>query len=322
MNKRSKAFTKYRILITPKEACESLSRLPDSLLEDIDLTSTYGRVDEPGKLISFLQDKDAVVLDLEPITSGMLESCRGLKVISRFGEGCDSIDLESARRFGVRVTRTRAVSSTAVARHTLALILSLTHRITENDRNLKKGLWLRKPNISEEAITLGVVGFGRIGQALADLAAMLGFKILLYNRTTKTDKYPCAHGLEEIIKLSDIISLHLPLTAETSNIISGDILRELAGKYLVNTARGGLVDEGLLLEALKRGEIAGYATDVFSNEPVSDISRELAGHPNVVCSPHIAALDKITAINMTKRALENAVNCLNNNHERVNLYVE
>lgn len=318
----SRLLKKYRILVTPQEACRSLGCLPERLLDAIEITPTYGRLSNEKKLISLLKDKDAAVLDLEPIGPEVLKSCPYLKVISRFGEGCDSIDFKSAKKMGVRITKTRGASSLAVARHALTLILSLLHRITENDRNLKAGLWERKCNISENDIKLGIVGFGKIGQSLADLAQKLGFKILLYSRTHGASRYLFVDTLEELINLSDIISIHLPLTPETKHIISKDVIRKLSGKYLVNTARGGLVDEKALLESLENGGLLGYAADVFLNEPVKGVSKKLAGYPKVIASPHIAALDKITAVNMTKRAFENALNCLKNNHSEVISYAD
>lgn len=322
MYKSDKTLVKYKILVTPKEACDCLDSLPLSLRNSVILTPTYGRIDNTELLVDYLKDKDGVILDLEPITPKILLACRRLKIISRFGEGCDAINIESAKELGVRVAKTKGVSSLAVARHTLTLILSLLHRVTENDRNLKSRLWLRKPVVSEESLTLGILGFGKIGQLLADFAVVLGFKVLLYNRTRKKSKYPFIADMEKLIANSDVLSLHLPLTIETKKIISKDIIKKLSGKYLVNTARGGLVDEKALLESLGDNGILGYAADVFSAEPISGISRKLARHPNVICSPHIAALDKITSIKMTRRALENAINCLTNTHERVNSYVE
>lgn len=307
--------------MTPREAGESLAFLPAQLLNQAELMATGGRIVETGKLIRFLRGKDAVVLDLEPITREVLRRCPDLKVIARFGEGCDTIDLESAKSLGVRVANTKGVSSLAVARHALSFILALTHRITENNANLKKGLWNRQANLSESNTTLGILGFGKIGRIVADLARPLGFNILVYDCCQIKSRYKYAGSLNGLIESSDIISIHLPLTSKTKNIISGKIIRKLKEKYLVNTARGGLVNEEELIKALGRGWIAGYATDVFLHEPISGVSRRLAKHPRVICSPHVAALDRITNIKVAERALENALYSLNNKHGKVISYV-
>jgi len=321
LNKASKASGKWKILITPKEACELLGSMPAGLSSSIDPKPTYGRLQDRNRLVELLSDKDAVVLDLESITGDVLKHCPKLKVISRFGEGCDAIDLGSVKNSGVRVARTRAVSSIAVARHAMALILGMLHRVTENDRNLKSGLWKRSPNISAEGSTLGIFGFGKIGKELTKLAEGFGFKILIYDKQKVPCKYKSVRNLDELMALSDIVSLHVPLDDETKDIISKDVIKKLKGKYLVNTARGGLVDESALLEALAQQKMAGYGTDVFSREPITGISGELAKQPSVICSPHVAALDKTTAIKMTERAIRNALHCLNNEHEKVDSYV-
>lgn len=321
MVRKAKFLKKWKILVTPAEACDSLNSLPCKLLNDVELIPANGRINNVRKLINLLADKDAVVLDLECITSEVFKRCSNLKVISRFGEGCDAIDLESAGIFGVKVTRTRGVSSLAVARHTISLILALTHRIVDNDRNLKKGLWIRQPNLSDE-ITIGILGFGKIGKLVADLAGSFGFKILVYSRRQNFNGYNYVDNLEKLVNLSNILSLHVPFTSETKCIISESIIEKLKGKYLVNTARGGLVDEAALLKSLSKEDgPAGYATDVFTYEPISAISAQLAKHPKVICTPHIAALDKITNIKVTERAVRNAVYCLKNEHAKVVSYV-
>ena len=310
-----------RILITPKAAGESLSALSPGLLKDVEAVPTYGRLEDSKRLISLLKGKDAVVLDLESITSGILKSCPKLRIISRFGEGCDAIDLESAKRFGIRIARTRAVASKAVARHTMALILAMTHNITDNDRNLKKGLWLRRHNLPDANMTLGILGLGKIGMAVAEMASSIGFKILAYDTRKIRSSHSFVSSLEELAMSSDIISLHLSLTSDTRNIISEEIIEKLNGKYLVNTARGGLVDERALLISLEKNKLSGYATDVFSREPVSGISGKLAKNPKTICSPHVATLDKITAVKMTEQAVKNILHCLNNEHDKVVSYV-
>lgn len=321
MNRAIKPLRRWNVLVTPKEASDAMRHLRREWSNYFELTISGGRVEDAKKLIGLLCDKDAAVLDLEPITAGILKRCSALKVISRFGEGCETIDLQSAADFGIRVTRTEGVSSLAVARHTMSLILAITHRIIENDRNIKNGLWIRQTNISEPGLALGILGFGKIGRSVARLGRAFGFKILVYNRNGKSNGYKTYTNLDELIGACDILSLHLPLNSSTTKIVSKDVIKRLKGKYLVNTARGGLVDEAALLASLERDGIAGYAADVFSNEPVSGCSKRLARHENVIASPHIAAFDRDTAVKVTERALENVFYCLNGKHYKVASYV-
>ncbi len=313
---------RLNILVTPKEASNLINLMPAALLRQARITATHGRIYDKRKLARLLKDKDAVILDLETIDREVLNSCPRLKVISRYGEGYDAIDIKAAKELGVRVTRTRGVASRAVARHAFALTLALTHNITFNDEDLKKGVWKKRPNHSDGSVTIGVVGFGKIGREIADIASKYGFKVVVYDEYgVKNKRYGTAKNLNELIRFSDVITLHVPLTAHTRNMISEKMLSGLKNKFLVNTSRGGLVDEKVLLRALDSAKLAGYAADVFEVEPISGASVRLARHPKAVCSPHVAAFDRDTAIEMTKRALENALNCLKKKHNKVVSYV-
>lgn len=312
---------RWNLLVTPVEACEAIDRLPQRLLQRVQVTKTGGRLAAPEVLIQSLQHQDAVILDVEPITRRVLDRCQRLRVISRFGAGYDAIDLDAARQRRVRVATTAGAATAAVARHALALTLALTHRITERDRELKAGLWQRRPNLSVERLTLGIAGYGRIGAAFARLARAVGFRVVVWSRHRKPNGLRCVSSLRELVQASDIISLHVTLTPETRGLIDREVLAACRGKYLVNTARGALVDEAALLQALEQGSILGYAADVFVHEPPTDASQALAAHPRVVASPHVAALDAQTAFRMTDRALRNALCALRRDHANVRAYV-
>lgn len=307
--------------MTPQEACRSLECIPKTLLNRIEVTPTGGRIGDERQLAELLGQHDGVVLDIERVTADLLGRCPRLRVISRFGVGFDAIDLDAAQRHRVRITTTAGVSSHAVARHALALTLAMAHRVMDNSVSLKAGAWQRAPNWPVEAMTLGIVGYGKIGRAMARLAAVVGFRVLLWSRHRKRAPYPTARTLDELLRRADVVSLHLKLTPETQCIIGARELELLRGKYLVNTARGGLVDERAVLTALNDGTLRGYATDVLCREPPTGISQELVRHPRVIASPHVAALDQHTAQQMTERALANVIHSLRGAHDKVNAYV-
>ena len=307
--------------MTPAEACRSLEGVPPALLKRLDVTATGGRVEDERRLATLLGRHDAVVLDIERVTSSLLSRCPRLRVISRFGIGYDAIDLAAAQQHRVRVTTTAGVSAQAVARHALALTLALAHRVVDNDAALKAGRWTREPNWPAAGMTLGIVGYGAIGRAMARMAAAAGFRIVLWSPHRKRSPYAAARTLHDALRRADIASLHLKLTPETRGIIGARELALLHGKRLVNTARGGLVDEAALLAALESGAVRGYATDVFCQEPPAGVSQALARHPRVIASPHVAALDEHTARRMTERALENIMYSLRGAHTKVNAYV-
>ena len=231
----------------------------------------------------------------KPVTREMIQSAPNLKLVTNFGVGFNNIDLEACRERGIRVTNTPQPVIEPTAELAFALMHDVARRTAEFDRKLRQGH--AEPfgvmnNLSHSLYgkTLGIIGMGRIGQALARRAIASGMTIIYNNRRQLAldieQKYQATYvSLEELLRTADFISLNLPYTPEVKHIIDGKALRMMKPTaYLINTARGAHVDEHALVEALKEGEIAGAAMDVYEHEP--QIHPELLTLDNVVLSPH------------------------------------
>jgi D-3-phosphoglycerate dehydrogenase len=217
-----------------------------------------------------------------------------LKVVGRAGVGVDNIDLQAARDHGVMVVNTPTATTLAVAELTLGLIFALARRIPQADAAIKAGQWLKKELIGQEihGKTLGLLGLGNIGATVARSAGALGMCVLGYDPLLSAQEISSRGAqpvaLDELYARSDYISLHVPLTLETRGMIDQAALgRMKAGVRLVCTARGGLIEEDALLEALDSGQVAGAGLDVWEHEPPG--RTPLALHPNVIATPHIGA---------------------------------
>jgi D-3-phosphoglycerate dehydrogenase len=228
------------------------------------------------------------------VTADVLAAAPNLKVVGRAGVGVDNIDLKAAKARNVVVVNAPLSTTTAVAEHTLALMLSLARQIPLGDSGLRKGEWLKKKleGFELSGKTLGIIGMGRIGSFVAARATgfgmiCVGYDPLLSNEEiAKRGAQPA--DLNSVFRRADILTLHVPLTAETRGMINADRLRQMKqGAYIICTARGNIIDEAALLAALDSGQIAGAALDVFATEPVGD--SPLVKHPKVVCTPHVAA---------------------------------
>lgn len=274
----------WRILITDRLDEEGLTilRAGAEVVEQADLSD----------LASF----DAVVVrGRTRITPDAISAAvPRLKVIGRAGVGVDNIDLEAARRNHVIVVNSPMATTTAVAELSLALMLSLARRIPEADRSLRQGEWRKKDlkGIELSGKTLGIIGVGRIGEALASRASALGMHPIGFDPLITPEEVrrrgvePAPY--EALLQSSDFISLHVPLTDDTHGMIGRkefELMRP--GVCLICTARGGVVDETALLAALESGRLAGAALDVFKNEPPG--AAPLIRHPNLIGTPHIGA---------------------------------
>jgi D-3-phosphoglycerate dehydrogenase len=247
------------------------------------------------ELLRQISDCDALIVrSRTKITPQVLESAVHLRVIGRAGVGVDNIDLQAARAKGVTVVNAPQASSLAVAELTLALILSLARSIPRADQAMKSGDWIKKEMLGVEinAKTLGIIGMGNIGASVAQRAAALGMFVLGYDALLPSDVIITRNAkpvsLAEVYTESDFISLHTPLTTQTRHLIDAQALGQMkTGVYLVCTARGGIVDEEALLDALESGKVAGAALDVFAHEPPG--AGPLVNHPGVIATPHIGA---------------------------------
>lgn len=236
-----------------------------------------------------------VVRSATRVDAELLAAAPALRVVGRAGTGTDNIDLEAATRAGIQVVNAPNANSLSAAEHTLALLLALARRVPEGDRSVRSGGWERKRLAGVELAgkTLGVVGLGRIGRLVAERARAFGMNLLIFDPFVLEDPASApgaerAAGLEDLMARSDFVTLHVPLTGETRGLIGEEALRHARpGLRLVNTSRGGVVDEAALAAALHAGRVAGAALDVFASEPPA--GSPLLTLPQVVVTPHLGA---------------------------------
>ncbi len=242
-----------------------------------------------------LHEYDAMVIRSRTrVTAELLENAPQLKVIGRAGTGVDNIDVKSASARGILVMNTPGANSMAAAEHTLALMLSLARHIPQANQSMRVGHWDKKHFMGTELYgqTLGIIGLGRIGSIVADRALGMKMEVLCHDPFILPEA-AAIHGVElvsldDLLARSDFITMHTPITNETRHIINGTTLAKMkVGVRIVNCARGGLVEEGALYEALMSGHVGGAALDVFNQEPPA--GNPLLTLPNVICTPHLGA---------------------------------
>ena len=278
----------------------------------------YNALDRPltkQELIRGMRGRRALISMLsDPIDAEVIESNPRLNVIANYAVGYNNIDLKTASSRGIHVTNTPGVLTEATADLTWSLIMSLARRVLEGDRLVRTGRWTgwnptQLLGMDLTGKTLGIIGMGRIGQAVARRAVGFGMRLIYHNRrrlpVRLEKKFEASYmPLSRLLAAADIISLHLPLTPETRHLIDRRVLdRMKSTALLINTARGPVVDEKALVIALKKGKIAGAGLDVFEEEP--DIQKGLFTLPNVVLLPHLGSATVETRIKMGFMVIEN-----------------
>jgi len=277
------------------------------LLEDVKF-NLDGKRFKKDELIEYLKEADGAIIGLEPIDREVLEACSNLKYISKYGVGLNNIDLDECRKRGVKIGWRGGVNRLSVAEMALGFMLMLSRNLYITSNLLKEGTWQKEGGFELSGKTIGIIGVGFIGKELIRLLEPFNCKILV-NDIVDQESYYRVHGLieatkEDIYKEADIISIHTPFDETTKDLIT---LREFKmmkpTAFLLNTARGGIVNEADLKYALKNSLIAGAGIDAYVVEP--PIDRELIDLPNLIATPHIGGNSKEAVLAMGLSAIEN-----------------
>jgi D-3-phosphoglycerate dehydrogenase len=282
-------MSEFKILLT-----DGLGKNGQAILREaatVDLQNGISADD----LLNIIGDYDALIVrSRTKVNAKLLSAAPRLKVVGRTGVGVDNIDLKAARECGVTIVNTPESTTISVAEHTFALLLSLARGIPTADASMKAGNWLKNDLQGVELYrkTLGIIGVGRIGNAVAERASAFRMHVIGYDPYLSEEQIR-THGalpvpLEDLFAQSDYITLHIPLTDQTRNLLDEAAFRQMKpGVRLVCAARGGVMDETALLAALESGQVAGAALDVFAQEPPG--LTPLVAHPKVIAAPHIGA---------------------------------
>ncbi|MCB9451082.1 MAG: phosphoglycerate dehydrogenase [Anaerolineaceae bacterium] len=302
-----------RVLVTPTSYAKHDPRLTQILEETVGEV-VYNPTSRPltsEELRNLLPGCDGFIAGLDVIDQAALDAADRLKVIARYGVGVERVDLEAAHAKGICVTNTPSANSNAVAELTLGLMLALARQIPTAVTTTRAGEWRRLSGVSLEGKTIGLIGFGNIGRAVARRVKAFDTTVLAY------DPYPNAAAadelgvrlttLDDLLPAADIVSLHLPVVAETFGMVNAAFLAQMKrGSYLVNTARGDLIDEAALLAALESGQVAGAALDCFKVEPPG-ADNALLQLEQVIATPHSGAHTDGATNAMGWGALENCL---------------
>ena len=263
-------------------------------LQEFGTVTYYDRTQGEDLTIQRIGDADMVLLNKTPITEAILAACPSVKLICIQATGYNVVDCQAAAKRGIPVCNIPGYGTDSVAQFTFALLLELCHQVGLHDRSVHAGDWANNPDfcywktpqMELSGKTLGIIGYGAIGQAVAKIAQAFGMKILAYSRTHRPGHEYC--DLDTLLANSDVVTLHCPLFPETTGLINGETIAKMKdGAILLNTARGPLIDETAVAEALRSGKLRGAAMDVVSQEPIQP-NNPLLTAPNCIITPHMA----------------------------------
>jgi D-3-phosphoglycerate dehydrogenase len=300
-----------KVVVTPPAFCKSehLKSILSSLFPNTVYSEKNNYLSE-SELIGFLKDADAAIIGRDSITKATLEALPQLKIISKYGVGLDNLDIFSIKEKGVELAVTPGTNKRSVAELTLSFMLGLCHRTFIGAERIKRGEWIREGGHNLSGKTIGIIGCGNVGKEVVHLLKPFGCVILVCDIEDRSkfcsDQGVIESSIGSLIEKSDIVTLHVPLTDLTRNMIDETFLRKMqANAYLINTSRGEVVNPSALHKALVSGEISGAALDVFCSEPPDNMAfLEL---PNLMVTPHIGGNSVEAVEAMGQAAIDNLV---------------
>jgi D-3-phosphoglycerate dehydrogenase len=312
------------ILVTPR----SLTAAPHHAVENLRkrgydvVYCEAGRIPSEAQLLSLIPGVVGWLAGVEPVSAAVIAAAHQLKVISRNGVGTDNLPLAALAQRGIAVRVTLGANAPGVAELTIGLMLAAIRSIVQSDHGIKQGQWPRQIGREIRGCTVGVIGYGAIGSEVARLCHALGANVLVYDAAadvahhlassgahTQTPSLTQALNLRQLLMESDIVTLHCPATPDGSPVLNAKALAMMRpGAIVINTARAALVDEHALRDALNSDKLAGYATDVFVQEPPRDLI--LVGHPKVIATSHIGAYTSESVERATTLAVANLIDVL------------
>lgn len=269
----------------------------------------HGRALTEDEAIALLQGCVGVAAGTEPLSAKVMDAVPGLRVISRCGVGMDNVDLAAASARGILVRNTPDGPTRAVVELTLGCALDLMRRVTLMDREVRGGIWKKRMGNLLHGKNLGIIGFGRIGRAVADVFAFMGCRVSFFDPFVAGDQGAFQRReLNALLAWADIVTLHCAKPADGAKVLDASRIAAMKdGAWLINAARGGLVDEDALAEALRQGRLSGAALDVFAKEPYTGPLAEL---PTVVLTPHIGSYARESRVQMEVDTIRNLLDAL------------
>lgn len=300
------ASPRFRVLVTDY-AWDSLD-IERSVLDPLGAKLIVAETGDEIELLQLAPQVDAILTNWKTVSAAVLDAAPHCRIVSRYGVGIDNIVVEHATELGILVTNVPDYCVEEVSDHALALLLACARSLAQFDRATHKGAWDLpggKPLYRLRGRTLGIIGYGRIGAALAGKAACLGLRVLAYSPRAEEgehDGVTFTRDLAWLLSEADYVSLNVPLTPETHLMVDAAFLGQMrAGAFLINTARGGIIDEPALAEALRAGVIRGAALDVLTIEPPPP-DHPLLGLPNCLVTPHAAFTSVESLAELEQRA--------------------
>lgn len=305
-----------KILVTPTSLQPDRNPAVLKMLKEFSENLVFNPTGKPlpeDELIPLLKDCDGYIAGLDFVTEKVIDSCPKLKVISRYGAGYDRVDIAAASKKGIIVTNTPGVNAEAVGELTFGLILSAARKIPYLDRSTREGGWIRSTGIELKGKTLGIMGLGAIGKVVARCAGGFGMKVIAYDpyinleycKNNNIDSLPA----DEVLALSNVLCLHLPLNEETYHFIDRKAISKMSsGAIIINTSRGGIIDETAAYEALKTGRLGGLGLDAFEQEPPKN--SPLFELSNVIVTPHTGAHTIEATDGMASLSIKNLIDVL------------